>query len=99
MTEETMPHPFTALKDAIHADPDYAWGWLCNLAVPMRDVIPAVTHSQANRAAALIMQQMFDYDITTHPHYDGGKSGAQEYFELRVAAEREEDATPTGDAS
>lgn len=86
-------HPFAELKAAIHAYPDYAWGWHCNLAVPMLDVIPGVTHAQANRAAALIMQQMFDYDITADDRYEGGKSHAQEYFELRVAAERAEDAT------
>lgn len=88
----TVKHPFDELKAAIHADPDYAWGWQCNLAVPMRDVIPGVTHAQANRAAALIMRQLFDYDITTHKHYDGGKSAAQKHFELRIAAEQAEDA-------
>lgn len=87
----TDKHPFDGLKAAIHADPDYAWGWQCNLAVPMQDAIGA-SHEQSNQAAALIMAQMFDYDITTHPHYEGGKSGAQSYFEARIAAEREEDA-------
>lgn len=78
---------FAELKASIHADPDYAWGWQCNLAVPMMDAIGA-SHEGSNRAAALIMAQMFDYDITSHPNYQGGKSPAQEYFELRVAAER-----------
>lgn len=86
------PHPFGALKDAIHADPDYAWGWLCNLAVPIMDVT-SCTHEYANQAAALIMAQMFDYDATALPHYQGGKSGHQHYFEARVAAERNEDRT------
>ena len=87
----TKEHPFTALKAAIHADPDYAWGWHCNLAVPVMDAA-GVSHDGANKAAALIMCQLFDYDITAHPHYEGKKSSAQEYFEMRVAAERAEDA-------
>jgi hypothetical protein len=84
-------HPMAALAAEMKADPDYAWAWLCNLAVPIMDVIEGATHQQANQAAALIMRQMFDCDVTTHPHYEGRKSFQQEYFELRVAAEAEED--------
>lgn len=90
MTSEDQ-HPFTALKAAINADPEYAWGWHCNLAVPIMDAA-CVSHDLANQAAALIMRQLFDCDITTHPHYEGKKSPAQEYFEMRVDAERAEDA-------
>lgn len=86
-------HPFSALRNFIATDPEYAWGWQCNLAVPIMDAT-GVDHRQANEAAALIMRQLFDYDITTHPHYEYGKSGAQQYFEARVEAEREEDAQP-----
>lgn len=84
-------HPMEELKDGIHSDPEYAWSWQCNLAVPIMDAI-GVSHKDANRAAALIMAQMFDYDITAHPHYEWGKSPQQIYFEARVASEREEDA-------
>lgn len=87
-----IEHPFSALKREIHADPDYAWGWQCNLAVPVMDAIGA-SHEEANRAAALITMQIFNYDITTHPNYKYGKSQHQEYFEGRVAAERAEDAS------
>ena len=80
---------FDALKTAIQSDPEYAWSWHCNLAVPIMDAVNA-SHTDSNRAAALIMQQMFDCDITTHPHYVGGKSPAQSYFKMRVQAEREE---------
>lgn len=86
----TIAEAFDTLKAAMAADPDYAWGWHCNLAVPIMDAA-GVGHQQANEAAALIMRQMFDCDITAHPHYQYGKSGAQSYFEARVAAEREED--------
>lgn len=86
---------FTGLKAAIHADPEYAWSWLCNLAVPIMDVT-GLDHQQANRAAALIMAQMFDYDITNHPFYRVGKSPQQAYFEARVAEDRKQD-TPHAD--
>lgn len=80
---------FEALKEQIHADPEYAWGWHCNLAMPIVDV--GGQQTIADQASALMMRQLFDYDITTHPHWSGTKSAAQEYFELRVAAERAED--------
>lgn len=85
----TIPDAFDALKRLIQSDLEYAWAWHCNLAVPIIDAA-CVSHLMANRAAALIMRQMFDYDITTHPFYHSGKSGAQSYFEARVAAERAE---------
>lgn len=80
---------FAALKAAIHDDPEYAWAWHCNLAVPIMDAAN-VAHLPANQAAALIMAQMFDYDITTHPYWEGPKASYHEYYELRVAAERAE---------
>ncbi len=103
MTQENSEHPFEALKALIHADTEYAWAWHCNLAVPIMDAAN-VDHKEANQVAALIMAQMFGYDITTHPHYQDfgySKSASQEYFELRVAAEQDEDAaisTATGES-
>lgn len=85
-------HPFEALSEQIHADPEYAWGWLCNLAVPIMDAAN-VSHVAANQAAALIMAQMFGYDITTHERFVGGKSSHQLYHEARVECERLEDIT------
>lgn len=85
--------PFEQIKAQIHADPEYAFSWLCNLAVPIIDAA-GVDHEKANSAAALIMAQMFDYDITTHPHFEGRKSEAQHYFEMRLAAESSEEVTP-----
>lgn len=95
--EQKIAHPFSLLKEAIHADPEYAWGWHCNLAMPVFDtcfdkrLTSSANHERANQAAALMMRQLFDYDITKHPRYEGKKSVAQEYFELRVAAEEAED--------
>lgn len=85
------PSPMGQLIAQVKADPDYAWALFCNLSVPIHDAIrvPAIA---ADQAAALIMSQLFELDITKHAHWPGHpKSGAQEYFELRVAAEREED--------
>jgi hypothetical protein len=78
------------LKAAM-ADEGYAWAWFCNLAVPIMDVT-GVSHQKANEAAAHLMQHLFGVDITTHPHYEHGKSGAQQYAEFRIAMERAEDA-------
>lgn len=83
--------PFTALQEAIHADPEYAWGWHCNLAMPILDAI-GVSHERANLAAAHLMSFLFNYDITTHPHFVGIKSEAQKSHEFRLQMERDEDA-------
>lgn len=85
-----MTNGFASLKEQIQSDPEYAWAWHCNLAVPMMDV--GITGEEADQASALILSQMFECDITTHQNWKGTKSFQQEYFEMRVAAEREEDA-------
>lgn len=72
-------------------DPEYAWGWHCNLAMPIMDAI-GVSHKDANTAAAHLMQFLWDCDITTHPNFVGKKSDAQIYHVLRMAAE---DVPPT----
>jgi hypothetical protein len=84
-------HPFDGLRGLIHSDPEYAWGFHCNLTMPIYDVA-SVPIDRANQASALIMAQMFGYDITRHPRYVFEKNPHQEYFEARIAAEREEDA-------
>ena len=80
-----------SLKTAMRDDPEYAWAWHCNLAMPIKDAI-GVTHKDGNIAGAHLMSFLFDYDITTHPQYEYEKSGAQKYHEMRLAAERAEDA-------
>ncbi len=79
------------LKSAMREDPGYAWAWHCNLAMPISDSIGA-THENANVAAAYLMALLFDCDITTHPHYEYEKGLAQQYHEMRLAADRAEDA-------
>lgn len=78
-------------KRLMRDDPEYAWAWHCNIAVPIMDAI-GVSHERANVAAAYLMSALFEYDITGHPHFNYEKSGAQAYHEMRLAADRAEDA-------
>ena len=77
--------------EAAMKDPGYAWGWHCNLAVPIMDAT-GITHKQANMAAAHLMQHLWKCDITTHPNYQYEKSGAQAYAEFRIEADKAEGA-------
>lgn len=60
-------HAYQQLK-VLMQDPDYAWGWHCNLAVPIMDSI-GVSHATANRAGAALMMHLWGVDITKHPDY------------------------------
>lgn len=88
--QRQAPSPYDQVKASIHLDADHAWGWHCNLAMPIMDAI-GCSHEDSNKAAAHLMDHLWNYDITTHPHYEGEKSGAQHYAEARKEAEREED--------
>jgi hypothetical protein len=66
--QEPAPHAMQQLTAALQADPDYAWSWHCNLAMPVMDAT-GVTHRTANEAGARLMRHLFDIDITKHPHY------------------------------
>lgn len=82
---------FANLQALIKSDPDCAWGWHCNIAIPIMDSIRC-THKQANEAAAHLMQHLWDCDITKDERYEYGKSGAQQYAEMRIAMDAQEDA-------
>lgn len=90
-TDATPVAEAWAGMEAAMQDPDYAWGWHCNLAMPIMDAT-GITHEQANMAAAHLMQHLWKCDITTHPHYQYEKSGAQSYAEFRIEADKAEDA-------
>lgn len=90
MTQISTKQAWDFLKEMCAADPDYAWSLHCNLAMPIMDAI-GVDHQQSDAAAAYLMQHLFDHDITSHPYFVGKKSPAQEYAEMRIQAEREED--------
>ena len=55
------------LRKGITNDPDWAWGWHCNIAMSSYDEgldLPA-----ANRAAARFMKILLDIDMTKHEHF------------------------------
>lgn len=66
---EPAPNALRQLTAALQADPDYAWSWHCNLAMPVMDAT-GVTHRVANEAGARLMRHLFDIDITNHPHWN-----------------------------
>ena len=50
----------STLKKAMIKDPDYAWGWHCNIAVMAQDA--GVSHKVSNDGAARFMKLAFDVD-------------------------------------
>lgn len=62
---ETTERPVSAMQSltaALQADSEYAWSWHCNLAMPIMDSLKC-SHTQANQAAATLMQHLFHIDI------------------------------------
>lgn len=68
-TEATSP--IKSLIEAMKADPEYAWGWHCNLAMAMHDS-GAGPHHACNKGAALFLSLLSDgaVDTTQHPAYE-----------------------------
>lgn len=69
----TGPSIVDSLESIIAAmvnDPDYAWGWHCNIAMAAHDS-GAGPHDACNRGAALFLNLLSDgrVDTTTHPAY------------------------------
>lgn len=79
------------LSAEISSDAEQAWAVFCNIAMPIKDAT-GVSRKIANEAAAHLMQHLFEYDVTSHPLYEYGKSGAQNYAETRIAIDEAEDA-------
>lgn len=55
-TKEAMDH----LRGALQSDPEYAWGWHCNIAMAAFD--EGLDRDAANRAAARFMKNCFGVD-------------------------------------
>ncbi len=72
--------------DDIKNDPETAWAWHCNIAMPLLDVL-GLTHKDANQAAAHLMRHLFDVDITKDERFAYDKSGAQRIHEFMMAAD------------
>lgn len=65
------------LREAFAEDPDYAYGWHCNIAMACMDSIDSATgikssHKIANEAASRFMSNAFGIK-TEHPDYEKNK--------------------------
>lgn len=49
------------LTDAMKEDPGYAWAWHCNIAMPIYN--SGVSHLEANKIAARLMNHLFRVDM------------------------------------
>lgn len=58
--DDTVLKIMNDLKQEMKNDPDYAWGWHCNIACLLLD--EGVDHSKANNRAASFMKLAFDVD-------------------------------------
>jgi len=72
----SVPDAFNVLKNALKADPDYAWGWHCNIAMAQYDAMSAAgytdhdaKHKTSNNGAARFMSLCFEVDITKHKNF------------------------------
>lgn len=62
-----MKHPYDQLKQQIAQDPEYAWAWHCNLAMPFIDA--GCDDAVAQRGAAAAMQILFGVDTSQNANY------------------------------
>lgn len=86
---------FNTLKQAIHADPEYAWSWHCNIA--MASVDQGMHPHAANRAAAHFMLVCFDVDTTATEQWkslDIPPTVTVDVTDQRVEARDPNDRTP-----
>lgn len=67
---------FEALKQAMQNDPEYAWGWHCNIAMSHYDAMSYAgytdhdaRHKTANNGAARFMKLCFDIDTSKHKNF------------------------------
>lgn len=61
-------HPIDSLKLVLQSDPEMAWAWQSNIAMPIKDALHC-SHWDANMAAARLMRHLFDVDMEAHPLY------------------------------
>ncbi len=81
---ENIPQAMKNLAEAIQNDPDYAWSWLCNIAVSAQD--EGIEYSASNRSAARFMQTAFAIDMTAHERFPSTQINSRdEIYEETVA--------------
>ena len=66
---EGVPEAFDTITKALHADPGYAWGWHCNIAMSMVD--EGLDHYLANKGAARFMHQVFGVNTADTDYFKG----------------------------
>jgi len=72
---------WSTLKAAIQGDPEYAWSWHCNLAVPILDRSHGLlTQRQANEIAADLVQHFFGVDIRANGNWQASLANWGEGF-------------------
>lgn len=64
----TILKAFDVIREKMRDDPEYAWSWHCNIAMPIMDTAK-VSHELANKAAAHLMQHLFAIDTRDNQHY------------------------------
>lgn len=62
-----VPQAMAIVTNALHADPDYAWSWHCNVAMSALD--EGLDHYRANKAAARFMSLLAGVDTSKHPGF------------------------------
>jgi hypothetical protein len=53
----------------LQQEPDYAWSWHCNIAMPIYDTMDEPDGIFANKCAARLMKHLFDVDMTKNEYY------------------------------
>lgn len=66
-SEMSVEKEFKVIEELIKSDDEYAWGWHCNLAMPIHD--EGVSYVVANKAAGRIMASIFGVDTTNNRFY------------------------------
>lgn len=65
---ENVDLAFSILGEAFNDDPDFAWSWHCNIAMPIQDA--GVDYMDSNWIAAQIMMHLFGVDTTANVNFD-----------------------------
>ena len=61
-------NPYSALRKLMIDDPEYAWSFHCNIAMPIRDNSKH-SYNESNILAAVIMNHLFKIDTSKNEHY------------------------------
>lgn len=70
LPEQSLPVSlyYDGLKEALRVDPEYAWTWQSHIAISLMDSLNA-SNRDSNIAAARIMKNLFNYDVTQNPFF------------------------------